>query len=167
MDILFIVIVLVLGISIIYFNKRKKVESEDSLMKLNSYFKNKDFSKIEDLNGLKNLLEITDHPQHNKSIQTILDDAKHKFDILVDYRTKHKQLFSNTTFLKTVSNCVIDYSLKKEFDIQEAIKLLLITLESKKISEITSDDKNEEDIFEDFSSLIEGFILRFRQRKNS
>lgn len=166
MDILFIIIVLVVGISIIYYNKTKKVESINNLRELNKYFKNKDFSNIQDLNALKNILEIKNQ-QHKKSIQIILDDAKHKFDILVDYRTKHKQLFSNTTFLKTVSNCVIDYSLKKEFNIQESIKLLLITLESKKISEITSDDKDEEDIFEDFSSLIEGFILRFRQRKNS
>lgn len=167
MDIVYVILFLIIIASIVFYKRNKKTESINSLQKLNEYFKNEDFSNIDDINKLKELLQINKTKNYDKAIEIILNDAKHKFDILLEYRIQHKQPFNNLTFLKIVSNCVIDYSIRKDSNINDSIRLLFITLESEKISEIIQEERNDENKFEDFISLIDGFISRYTQKTNS
>lgn len=167
MEILYIVLFLVLVLGTVYYKKMTKENTQNSLKKLSKYFKGSNFSNIETVESLKESLQIKESKNYTKAIEIIVDDAKHKFDILSEYRVKHKQGFNKFTLIKVVSNCVIDYSLKKDFDLNKSICLLLITLESQKLKDTTQEQRDDEDILEDFSSLIEGFITRYKQRKDN
>lgn len=167
MDFLYILIVVILVIALVYYKKMKNNDVNSSSKVLQKYFKNIDLSNIDTIQKLKEELHIQDLKKYDKKVEVIIDDAEHKYNILLEYRIKNKLLFNNFTFIKIVSNCVIDYSLKKNIHIKESIQLLLVTLESEKISEFLNEERDENQILEDFISLIDGYIIRYNQRENN
>ncbi len=88
MEILYIVLFLVLVLGTVYYKKMTKENTQNSLKKLSKYFKGSNFSNIETVESLKESLQIKESKNYTKAIEIIVDDAKHKFDILSLHKSK-------------------------------------------------------------------------------
>lgn len=160
-----IIVILLIALLLIVFFKRKKFDMpEDTKVILKKYFDGVDFDSIKSKNDLKTKLGLKENKKFLITINHILEDSEHKIDLFREYRLKHHLLFNELSFLKLTANCVIDHCLKKDYDIQDSIRVLLLTLGTSKLVEIVGEDAKEEYIIENFSKLIEGFVDRYEKR---
>jgi len=162
----FILAVLCLIVAIVFFVKSKKnAYSRKSIELLINNFGDKDFSQNKTMLELEEKLEIgsENNPNQNKSIKKIINDAKHKSDILYKHKMAINKPYTDLTTYKVVANCVIDHCVKKDINLKESIKLLLLTFKKPYFQEVFAVTKTEEEQINNFYDLLEGFILRYKK----
>lgn len=165
MEVLFFILVLIIILFIAILKFKKNSFSKETINILKNNFKNSEFKKIKDFKDLKEQLEIKSNTKYSQSIEKILKDAKHKIDILYNYRTKNKLPYNELSFLKVTANCVIDQAMKRELNLKESIKLLFLVLESPGLGEMISEEETDNEfILNSFFKLLEGFVSRYNKK---
>ena len=162
----FILAVLCLIVAITFFVKSKKnAYSRKSIELLINNFGDKDFSQNKTMLELEEKLEIglETIPSENKSIKNIIDDAKHKSDILYKHKMAINKPYTELTTFKVVANCVIDHCVKKDINLKESIKLLLLTFKKPYFQEVFAITKTETELTNNFYNLLEGFVIRYKK----
>lgn len=163
MELFYISIVVALAL-LIYLKKSKSNYSKESLQILKENFNGNDFSKLTSIEEFKDKLDIKKESSFKKSTKTILNDAEHKIEILYNYRIEHKLLYNEVSFLKVTANCVIDYCIRKEYDLKQSIKTLFMVLNSPEIEKLIGEDANNSLSIENFLKLLEGFVQRYKKK---
>lgn len=165
MEIILLILVLLLFFYILK-QKKKKSISEEALDILEKYFDNIKFNKKMSITELKEILEINNNKKFQKTLNYIFEDAKHKISILEKYRLNHNLPFNDISFLKVTANCVIDYSIRKNYNLKDSIKILIITLTSPDLIQLIGKEGKEKKALKNFSILIEGFIKRYNKKND-
>jgi hypothetical protein len=144
---------------------KQKQYSKESIEILINYFGDKGFSKNENILDLKEKLEMGSDSinSHSRSIKKIIDEAKHKSDIIYKYKMSINKPYTDLTTFKIVANRVIDYSVKKEISIKDSIKLLFLTYQKPYFQEVFNITKTEIELLKNFYDLLEGFVQRYKK----
>ena len=166
LEIIYILVVLLL----VYLSwklmfNNKVVYTQESIDLLIKYFGDLNFKDNKTLLDLEEKLNIEMPPKEaNKISKLIIKDSKHKKEIFEQYNEKHNKSYNDITTFKITANIVIDYSIKKDINIKDSIKLLYIVFSNPSIKELLDNSISEKEIINIFYDLIIGFEKRYNKR---
>ncbi len=159
LTIIFIVIIIITMIM-----KSKKVENvipKDGIKLLFKYFGEKDINNIEDLESLKNSLEIKQ--VYKNDLETIVQKAKHDYEIRYSHNLKANKAYPDSYIYNIITNTIVSYSKRNNISIKKGIKLLLLTITDEYIQEQLTDELSKEEALENFYEVLENFIERYNK----
>lgn len=164
---IFIILVIIIALVVFFISiKRKSKELELSVLDdikkvLLKYFKEIDFTEIEDLESIKNKFEMK--VIYKKDIEIITQKVKHTYEILYLHNMKSNKSYPDSHIYNIIINTVVAYCIRNNISIKKSIKLFVLTISNKYIKEQLTDELSKEEELNNFYKILEKFIERYNK----